>query len=183
MQQALYQLFDQQGLMDERSAQSLAGALSSNSLQGFDYLKFKQSYQQLLAMGMVEEMAVRSAFTTAATMGLTKEKLLQTAEHYQNVLHREEKQFDAALKKQLHQKVDSRRDEREFLEAKINEYQKKIEDLQKQIVEFRNQMENAESEIAESKEKIEQTKERFNHAYQHFLDSISHDLELIKKYL
>ena len=134
-------------------------------------------------MGMAEDLAVRSAFTTAATMGLTKEKLLQTAEHYQNVLQREEKQFDAALKKQLHQKVDARRDEREFLEAKISEYEKKIEDLQKQIVEFRNQMENAESEIAESKEKIEQTKERFTNAYQHFNDSIVHDVELIKKYL
>ena len=65
--------------LDERSMESLVGALERENLPGFDYLEFKQALERLQAMDMAEETAFKSAFATASTMGLTKDKLLKTA--------------------------------------------------------------------------------------------------------
>jgi adenine-specific DNA methylase len=75
--------------MDEKSLDFLTKALQKGNLPGFDYLEFKQSLEALHAMNMDESLAFQSAFATASTMGLTKEKLLKSVSHYQKVLEQE----------------------------------------------------------------------------------------------
>lgn len=70
-------LFKENGA-DERSLEFIATAIERNNLPGFDYF-VKRAVYTMLEMKIDEATAFKSAFATAATMGLTKDKLLETA--------------------------------------------------------------------------------------------------------
>jgi len=105
MNQALKELFNQGKTLDERSIEFLTNAISTNAIEGFDYVKFKMAVQKMAEMNIPEETAFQTAFATASTMGINKEKLVKTAMHYKKVLNAEKKQFDAALKNQMKQRL------------------------------------------------------------------------------
>ena len=98
------ELIDELEGNDQKSINFLSSAIEKNSLKGFDYIEFKKSLKAMQDMNLDSTTAIKSAFATASTMGLTKERLLHSIQHYKNVLSKEKSQFDDALKKQ----VDSR---------------------------------------------------------------------------
>lgn len=147
--------------LDERSMESLVGALERENLPGFDYLEFKQALERLQAMDMAEETAFKSAFATASTMGLTKDKLLKTAAHYKKVLDKEQKSFESALQKQIKAKVDGKRKEVETLRKKLQEYEAKIAELQRL-------KESATKTIAEADDTIKVAQDSINEVHQKF---------------
>lgn len=183
MQKDLKAIFGTVTGLDERSIEFLTAALSKNNLPGFDYLEFKQSLSALESMDMEEQTAFKSAFATAATMGLTKAKLLKTAEHYKMVLDKEKNQFDAALQKQMQQKVENKRKEIQTLIQKVEEYKKKIEELQEKIQRSQSTIDNADANIQDALDKIEGTRESFEFTFQSIQNQIDKDIENINLYL
>ncbi len=169
--------------LDPKSVASLAKALEKNNLPGFDYIEFKQSLAALASMDMDEGMAYRSAFATAATVGLTKEKLLQTAQHYQNVLTKEKQSFDAAVKKQIETKLGSKYKEVEKLKKQIEDWKKQIAKLEDQIAKSQATIDNADADLSGAKEKIEATKTSFEHTFQSIVNMIKKDTDNINTYL
>ena len=126
MQKDLKSLFGEIHGLDEKSLNFLVKALEKNNLPGFDYIEFKQSLSNLIAMDMSEETAFKSVYATAVSVGLTKEKLLKSAVHYKQILNKEKDQFDAALQKQMTQRVEGKLKEVQKLKGQIEEYHKKI---------------------------------------------------------
>ena len=183
MRKKLKALFGEHHNLDEKSIDFLTRALEKNNLPGFDYIEFKQSLGALKDMDIEEQTAIRSAFATASTVGLTKEKLLKTAEHYKEVLSNEKKQFDAALEKQIQQKVKSKEQEIEKLKKQVEEYKAKIKELQEKIDRGQSTIDHADEHINEAKNKILSTKESFEHTWQSILNEIDKDIENIEKYL
>ena len=183
MQRDLKNIFGDTTGLDEKSMDFLTSALVKNNLPGFDYLEFKQSLSALASLNMDESTAFKSAFATAATVGLTKEKLLKTAEHYREVLAQENKAFDQALKKQIVQKVESKKGEMEKLKKQIQEHQEQIQKLQEQIVKNESILEHADETIQASLEKINHTKTQFESTFQAILNQINRDIEDINQYL
>jgi peptidoglycan hydrolase CwlO-like protein len=176
-------LFGNREGLDDKSVEFLCNAMAANSLQGFDYIKFKKSLRALLKMKMEEKMAYKSAFATASTLGLTKDKLIKTAEHYGKVLNREQEQFEEALRNQMKQRVSSKHDETHYLREKISEYKEKIEALKKQIDDTQRKIDTADAEMREAKTKIEDTKEKFLETYAYFKEQIKTDIELMNTHL
>ncbi|NJK83654.1 MAG: hypothetical protein HC912_07380 [Saprospiraceae bacterium] len=137
--------------LDERSLQFLIKALERSNLPGFDYIEFKQSVANLIGMNIEEITAYKSVLATAMSMGLTKEKLLKSAYHYQQVLEEERTKFDAALQKQMEQKVGAKLEEVERLKKQIAEYATKIEELEQRIAKANLTISNADGEVQEAK--------------------------------
>lgn len=171
------------GDLDEKSVNFLIAALEKNNLPGFDYLEFKLSVGKLLQLGMDEETAIKSAFATASTVGLTKEKLLQTGKHYLEVLANEKKQFDQALKKQLEKRVNSKKSEVEKLKAQIGKWEEEIKKLQENIAKAREIIDKADSHIKAEMTKIDTTRNNFEATHKSILSQVAQDLENIEKYL
>jgi len=169
--------------LDERSVEFLMKAIEKNNLPGFDYIEYKRSLRTLDEMDLDEETAYKSAFATATTMGLTKEKLLKTANHYKVVLEKEKQQFEAAVNKQLAQKVKSKQNEVEKLKKQVSDYQAKIAELQERIRKANKVIEEADSEIQSAEEKIRGTQENFEHTLQSLLNEIGKDVVNIERYL
>lgn len=176
-------LFDGTEGLDKKSVSFLVKALQENNLPGFDYLEFKQALRALQKMDMDKDIAIRSAYTTGNTMGLTKAKLISSAEHYKQVLDKEKKQFDNALHKQLEQRVHGKKSEKETLIAKISAYEVKISELQKEITKIKDKLSKADAQISEAQAKIDDTKNKFEATYQSFISEISTDIKTLKEIL
>ncbi len=183
MQNKLKAIFGSHHGLDEKSIEYLTKALEKKNLPGLDYLEFKQSLGALLEMDMDEPLAFKSAFATASTMGLTKDKLKKTAEHYKNVLTEEKQQFDAALEKQVKLKIDSKKEEVAKLRKQVEDWQSKIKQLEEKIAKAEGTIANADSHIQAHKEKIDATRESFEFTWQSILNQINIDIENIDNYL
>lgn len=183
MARSIAEMFDNVEKHDKKSVAFLLKAIEENNLPGFDYLEFKQSMNGLRQMNMDETTAIKSAFTTGNTVGLTKSKLISSAEHYRQVLMKEKKQFDSALQKQTVERVDGRRSEKEGLAKKIQSYQAKISELQAEIVKIQSKLDKADGEIDKAQAKINDTKEKFESTYQSFVKEIERDVDLLNQVL
>jgi len=183
MTETLKNLFDPDGNLDERSVEFLTNALASSAQQGFDYLKFKASLHQLKQLNMDDSTAVKSAFATASTVGLSKDKLLHSSELYRKVLMQEKDQFEAAMRHQLEKRVATKEDETEYLKAKVLEYKQKIAELEKQIASYDKKINNADQEIEAEKTKIQSTQQKFVEAHKAFIEALDADMDLFKQTL
>ena len=183
MAKNLKELFGTHHGLDDKSVDFLTKALEKNNLPGFDYIEFKQSLAALSGMNMDETTAMKSAFATASTVGLTKEKLLKTANHYKQVLNNEKTAFDNALQNQVTQRIAGKQGEVEKLKKQIAEYKAKIEQLEAHIKKSQATIDNADSHIEEAKSKINSTKTGFEHTYQSILNQIDKDIESINNLL
>jgi predicted phage tail protein len=169
--------------LDVKSVEFLTNALEKNNLPGFDYLEFKLSLARLQEMNLPEETAFKSAYATASTVGLTKDKLVTTAQHYKQVLVNEKEQFDKALNNQLQKRVKSKQQEVGKLKTQIQAWKAQMEKLQNQIAKSQATIDTADDHIGAEMKKIEATKEHFEHTHQSILNQIDLDLQHIQGYL
>ena len=175
-------LFAAEGL-DERSLEFLVSAIEKNNLPGFDYCEFKRAIVSLLQMKLDEPTAHKSAFATAATVGVTKEKLIETAAYYKNVVEKEREQFDKALENQNVTKITARREETKRLRDQIERHKADIARLQDEIAGYLNQIEQAEAAVKLEGEKLEKAKSAFEKTHQSVVLQIDKDIENMHKHL
>ena len=74
------------GKVNSKFLEVLLKAMDANDLDGFDYLEFKQSLKSLEKMPMDEKTRYQSAMAVAQTLGGSPQQLVQTAQHYINIL-------------------------------------------------------------------------------------------------
>ncbi|MFZ4634282.1 MAG: hypothetical protein ACOYNO_08770 [Saprospiraceae bacterium] len=175
-------LFSAEGL-DDRSLEFLANAIEKNNLPGFDYFEFKRAVVNLQEMQLEESIAFKSAFTTAATVGLTKDKLVETANYYRNLLLKEKDQFETALSGQHATKIQSREAEVKRLQDQIERHKAEISRLQDEIGGYLNDVETAQTQMHADAEKLDKARSNFDKAHQAVLLHIDRDIESIHKYL
>lgn len=166
---------------DERFVDVLMKALEKKNLEGFDYLEFKQSLSALGKVGIDGETALKSAFATGTTMGLTKAKLTKSAAYYQQVLLDEKAQFEASMQRHLTQRVEGKRRETAGLKKKMADWQTKIDQLQKQIHDAQSTIDEADAQIASAKEKAVDNQRRFEATLELISAAISKDIEDINR--
>ncbi len=157
----LKELFQLDEKFDQKSVNALLSAIKNNHIDEFDYLKFKASVLNLMAMNMDEEVGIKSTFTTAQTLGITKDELLKTVDHYKNVIKKEKESFAHALNNKLEESIVSKKEEGVKLENKIAELENKIKEYKAAIEQGKEKLSKIDSQIANVKSKIAKTKNNF----------------------
>ncbi|MDX2281623.1 MAG: hypothetical protein NW218_18690 [Saprospiraceae bacterium] len=175
-------LFTAEG-QDERSLEFLANAIERNNLPGFDYFEFKRAVVTLMEMKLDEPTAQKSAFTTAATVGMTKDKLIETAGYYRDILVKEKDQFDKALESQNASKITARHEEIKRLQDQIERHKLEITRLQDEMGAYLNQIDQATTAVGTETEKLAKTKAAFHTTHQSVLLQIERDIENMHKNL
>ncbi len=173
------EIFGQIDGLDERALDFLTKALEKNNLPGFDFLEFKKAVAGLEKLGMDEKMAYKSAFTTAATMGFSKEKLVETVGYYRSVIVKEKEAFDAATAAQLESKVESKNREIARLNDQIERHKAQIARMQDEIAAYLTDREAAEKSLAAEQEKIEKGRSAFEKTHAAILLELDRDVEKI----
>ena len=175
-------LFASEGL-DDKSLDFLTQAIENNNLPGFDYFEFKRAVAQLQTMSLDVPTAYKSAFATASTLGLTKEKLIETAAYYRNIVEKEQTQFSQALETQNATKVAGRQTEVARLRDQIERHKTEITRLQDEMAGYLAQVEIAESAVKTDADKLLKAKTAFEKANKAVLLVIDGDVELMHKHL
>ncbi|PPK85948.1 hypothetical protein CLV84_2861 [Neolewinella xylanilytica] len=168
---------------NNRFANALMKALEKKNLEGFDYLEFKQSVGRLTEIGMDLDTAINSAFITGSSVGLTKDKLIKTANYYADVLQDEKSQFMRSLEKHLVDNVEGKAKQTSELKKKIATWEAKIQQLQEQIDAAKTQIESADSQISAARAKAEENQQGFDEALEVITNTIRKDVEDIRRVL
>ncbi len=171
----LKDLFVVSDVMNDKVLMKLLTAIKDGQQKEFDYIKFKQSYKGLIAMGMDESTAAKSAFITASTMGVTKDKLMLTVQHYKNVLNKEKEQFALALKNQIATNIDAKSMEIKRLQERIEENKRKMVQIENEQTLIATEIQSLEESANSSKLKIEETRDNFKSTFDVLFKEIEED--------
>ena len=169
--------------VNEKFMEVLFGALEKANLPGFDYLEFKQALSQLATMPMDEATRYKSAYAMAQTMGVTAEKLVNTALHYLDVLKQEEGKFRQTADAQRLSQIDGRNATIKSLGDIIQQKEAQIKKLTEEINAHKQQFEQTQSEMAQAESKMNQTKADFAAAQNAIINQIQMDITNMKNYL
>ncbi len=171
------------GVIDAKIVEKLLQAIEKNNLEGFDYLEYKKSLKALEKMPMDEATKFRSAFATAATMGVTLDKLLDTVKFYIGILDKENDQFVGAFKSQFNDKVSGREREVTQFEQIIAEKSKQIQQLTAEITKHQTQIQELKQKLEEDNSKIQKTQNDFQLSYTHLKKQFEDDVTKMQQYL
>lgn len=134
-------------------------------------------------MDMDEATRYQSAFAMAKTMGATPKKLLETANHYVNVLKTEEQKFGQALVSQKEKQIGNRHQRLEQLGQAVEHKRKQIEQLTKEIETHEQETTQIKEQISDASVKVENTKNNFVVTYQLLTGQIQEDIRKMQSYL
>lgn len=171
------------GSLNSKIMDKLLTVLSENNQDGFDYIEFKNSIKALEKMQMDEKMKFRSAFATAQTIGLTKDKLINSISFYQKVLNKENDQFLKALNNQTNIKVGDKKKELLEYNKMIEDKTLQIKNIQEEIEEYKKLQGSVEFKIEKDIKQIEQTRSDFETTFYKLMHQISEDVKKINEYL
>jgi chromosome segregation ATPase len=171
----LKKLFEVDIALNERMVDTILRALKDKHEAGMDYIKFKQSIQNLMAMNMDEVTSVKSAYATASTMGLDKEALIKSILLYQSIIDKERDKFIDSLKNQIKAKIEEPQNQIAENEKTIASHRQKIEALQKEIALYEANQATIKNEIAQQEEKIENIRKEFLVVYEAFTKNLNDD--------
>ncbi|MEM7104992.1 MAG: hypothetical protein AAF502_17780 [Bacteroidota bacterium] len=183
MKKNLENLFADASGLDKRSAGYIIQALEKANLDGFDYLEFKMSLTKMTHLAMDESMRYQSAFAAASAIGLTREKLLETAAFYKKVVSKEKNQFDAAMEEKIKNEVAGKKAEVVKLEKAIADREAQIEKLKEEIEKFKGKIGKRKEDLSGIQGKIDQAKDSFVKAHDTILNYIDTDIRKIEQFI
>ena len=174
---------DTKGQFDQRNYEFLMSAIEKNNLEGFDFLEFKSTLKALDHLPMDEATKYQSAFATASTLGLTKDKLLSSADYYKDVLHKEKEHFLQEFQQQVEQRIHAQDSKIQQLNQAIINKSEQIKKLQEEIKEHQAQLAKVQSKVNEVSFKIEKTKNNFMATYEYLIGKFNEDVQKLKEFL
>lgn len=161
----------------------LMKAIEMNNVKGFDYLEFKHSLTALKNIPIDESAKFQSAFATASTLGLTKQKLIDSANFYKKVLGKEKESFRTELQKHIGGRLHKSESRTNDLAQIIQQKSEQIKKLTQEISQHQAELENTHKQIGELKEKVGVERDSFINTYNHLLEQMDKDVQNIHKYL
>ncbi|MEL6843563.1 MAG: hypothetical protein AAFP02_10125, partial [Bacteroidota bacterium] len=148
-----------------------------------DYLEFKESLAALDKMKMDEETRYKSAYAVASSMGANVHKLIQTADHYREVLKKAKADYEAKNLKQERDKVEKSKKAVLTLEASVKKKKAQIEQLKKQIDAEERKMIDAMAKAKQEVGALNKMEEEFAYSFKYIISKIDKDVKNMRDYL
>ena len=150
---------------------------------GFDYFEFRDALAGMSAVPMPEQQKFIAVFSTAKTMGLTKEKLVQSIHHYLTVLENKKGEFNLHVQGMINQEITARQQTKERKEQEIVALNKQIQQAQAKIAETLKEIAEINNQIYENDAQIKQTTASFEATYNFVAGKLKDDENKINMYL
>jgi hypothetical protein len=160
---------------DSRMVEYFDKLFGDANIPGPDYFEFSK---MVAALRSVPDEFTRysAAFAGLLAQGLTKEKLLSTAEEYLKVLDTDAAHFHSTVETALQEKVQDKK-------AQAEEKSKRIQALSKEITDLQNQIAALQTEITDSEQKITGRSGEYGAESAARKQQIAADIEKIKQYI
>jgi len=160
---------------DSRMVEYFDKLFSEANIPGPDYFEFAKMVSALKAIPD-EFTKFSAAFAGLQVQGLTREKLLSTAEEYLKVLDTDAAHFHSTVEAALQEKVQNKKAEAEEKATRIQALSKEINELQSQIAALQ-------AEIMDSEQKITGRSGDYTTESTARKQQIAADIEKIKQYI
>ncbi len=146
-----------------------------SNMPGPDYFEFTKMVE---AMSAIPDERARfvASFAGLSVQGLSKSKLIQTANQYLEILEKDSTNFNASINAAIDEKVESKRNE-------IVGKTKRIQDLSQEISDLNNRIAILKNEIQENEEKIKNSTGGYNNESAIMKNKIKQDIEKMNQYL
>jgi hypothetical protein len=161
----------------------LAKAMETANQDGFDYFEFRQALANLKNVPMDDATRFKSAFAMSQAMGVTAEKLVNSAVYYVDVLKNEQNKFVQAAANQRQSQVGDKQAQADNLEAVMRQKAEQIKQLTAEIEQHGKDVETIKNDISQAVVKVEQTSRDFDATYQLLVGQIQADVNSMKNYL
>jgi hypothetical protein len=169
------------GNINQKFLDHFHDVMNKANIPGPDYFEFQKALDAASTMQVAEDVKFKFIFSTMSASGaLTKDKLVETANQYLEVLNDESTGFSTELEAKRAQEIDGRQKSITDIDAINQEKANMIEQLSKEISENNIKRVELQNEIATKSVEIDQKKKDFDVTYQLFVNRINEDIAKIK---
>lgn len=154
----------------------LQQSLQENKLNGFDYLKFISAVEESKSTGVPEDARFKMTFSTAKQLGVDKNTLLKSGNHYIEVLAQDESDFNADCAHYEKSEVESRA-------TKLASVESTIASLSSQLSQLNQDRATLAHELEQEKSKLESKKAAFRTTLESVRTTIQANIDKINQYL
>lgn len=174
--------FNHDGSLDADSVAALGRALADADASDFSYLEFRLAVQRLTERGIDPASAYESVFTTAETIGVTRERLLDSARAYLRTLDAERDAFDAALEKRLTDGMRADQAKVEAAAAEIVRLEAEQQRLAAALEAAKQTRRETEAALATVRERVNERGQAFAGAHAGLRAAVETDLAQMERY-
>ena len=156
---------------------------TENNFPGPDYQEFKNALEDMKSQPLDEAAKIKTVWISFKAMGLTPQKLIDTAEQYKTIFATKLTQFDSELQRAVVEHVDNKQKDVENLIAKNKQLDDDMKKLNEQILANQDAIKSLKDEIQKNGTDLSAKKNDWHKVYQDFISEIDGHIELINKYL
>ena len=157
--------------------------LDNANLPGPDYYEFIKTIDVLETHISDEKVRITAAYASLNAQGLSKEKLISSAQLYKSVIEKDKASFEAAANDKIRSDIEDRKTEQKNLTKKIQDDSEAIKKLTDEINQCQVKLNDLEKLIAESNSKIKSNMDNYQYACTAILNKISDDINKINTYI
>ncbi|MFN8206126.1 MAG: hypothetical protein U0T82_01775 [Bacteroidales bacterium] len=168
------------GSVDNKILDSLLKAISDNNLPGEDYIEFMEALKAMKSLDLDDKIKFQTVMATLSTRGLTKEKIIDSANYYIKVLQNEHDKFDVAVNNEMERQVNQKKSEIAEIEKKNKEKAAELTRITEEIQKNQVEIGRLNTVIQAADQKIKVTANNFNVTFEFLVNQITSDIEKIK---
>ena len=150
------------------------------NLPGPDYYEFWKMTETLEAHIKDERARLSATYASLAIQGLTKEKLVESANKYKELIQQDKSQFEKVANEKSEKDIGNKRKELQQLEESIVKHSEMIQKLTKEISDSQVAMGKLKANIAEEEGKLASNKQGYNMACEAMMKKITDDITKIQ---
>jgi hypothetical protein len=153
------------------------------NMPGPDYYEFCKVQATLEAHIQDEKARFAAAFASLSVQGLTKQKLLEAAAYYKEVIVADKLKFEKALDQKSHTDLETKKSSVSDMDKRIVDNSELIKKLTKEITDAQDKIAKLKEEIAEEEKRLSSNKTGYNIACEAMLNKINQDILKIQSNL
>jgi multidrug efflux pump subunit AcrB len=157
--------------------------MTDNNIPGPDYYEFELALQSMKSLPLDEKTKFITIFAGFQAQGVTKDKLLETANVYANAIADLKEQFEKDVQIAFDSKVKTKENEIKDIEAQNLDIDKQMIELTNKKVINQETIKAIKEEITNRTNQINGQKADFDVAYNEQYSDINKNIELIKTHL
>lgn len=150
------------------------------NLPGPDYYEFMKMMDTLEVHIKDEKARLSATYASLTIQGLTKDKLVDTANKYKEIIIQDKTQFEKIIHAKAEKEIGQKRKDVQSLEETIVRHSEMIQKLTKEITDSQATMEKLKATIADEEGKLAKNKQGYLLACEALVKNISDDITKIQ---
>jgi hypothetical protein len=150
------------------------------NLPGPDYYEFFKMMETLEAHIKDEKARISATFASLTIQGMTKEKLVETANKYKELINQDKLTFEKVANDKSEKEIGQKRKDLQQMEETLVRHSEMIQKLTKEITETQISMGRLKSTITEEEQKLAKNKQGYLMACEAMMRKITDDITKIQ---